>query len=884
MQLFPVLAKRYAAVGVVLSAFALTCVGTSCSKRKPADEAREEAEEARRVGSQTKTSGSKRDRPDSPDRIIFMVADGMGTAALSGASYASESPLAMSTMEELNFVSTHSHEFVTTDSAASATAFATGSKTQYEAVSVEPGTTAENEEDPNRHLETLVEKAENQGWKTGLVSTVRIVHATPAAFGAHRAHRKSYEPIAGDLVDSGVDVLIGGGREYFTDREDGKNLLEEMEKGGYQRADSAEQFRAATGVAEQLVGLFRSGDAPPVRSGDREIGLAERTKGAISVLDRNNDDGFFLMVEGAQIDWRGHGLDGRGTIESTQNFDRAVGAALEYARDRDDTLVVVASDHETGGLSILGASQRERLSEVLGGMDAVEEQLSYRAAEDPPEDVPPVMPEMEVADGGDGVEAFVPVFGHLSLASRPYAEQPSEFWSIHTPEFVPMFAEGKGASYVADAGDNAAVGRRLEELVRGERSTRTGETSRGEPSSQEERPRNVVLFVGDGVGLDAWTAAHYGDGGLGVHSMPHKGLASARGPEQLVQDDAAAATVLATGHRTANGHLSVEGSSEGSDETLATVLERAERQGYRTGIATTGSLANPTVAAMYAHGGDLDSQAVASEFVGLPSRVDGADGVDVAYGGGRSAFDASVRKKLERRGVDVGTSWEEGGDVGRRVVRVLADDAMAPTARRAGDGRASDQPTLEEMTRAALEHLRAWHDPFFLVVEADGPGELQRGVDRSRSLVEAVAEFDEAVEVGRTFAERDGRTLVVATADAEQTLSVFDNHYGFADDVCGAAKRCGGPLELEPIDVATGKIQDAEGFDERSLQGEYGPPQIFLQYAWPVQTAAEKGEPGVHTANFVPVFASGPWSGRLGGVTDQTAIGALLERWVETGS
>jgi len=884
MQIYAASRKQRAAIGVIVSVLTCSALGSGCSKRNSTDRAPEEAEEARRVGAQPEDDSPERDRREGPSRIIFMVADGMGTAALSGASYASQSSLEMSTMEHLNFVATHSHEFVTTDSAASATAFATGSKTQYESVSVTPGTTTDNEENPNRHLETVLEKAEKQGWKTGLVSTVRIVHATPAAFGAHRAHRKSNEPIAGDLVDSGVDVLIGGGREFFTDREDGRNLLEEMEEAGYERADDADELRAAAGVADRLVGLVRRGDAPPVRSGDRELGLAERTRRAISVLDRNNDKGFFLMVEGGQIDWRAHELDGRGTIASTRHFDRAVGAALEYGRARDDTLVVVVSDHETGGLSILGSSQRERLSERLGGMDAIEEKLSYREAEESPQDVPPVMPEMEVAGAGSSAESFVPVFGHLSLASRPYAEAPSSFWSIHTPAFVPMFAEGEGASFVADAGDNAAVGRRLEELVEGERSTRTEETSRGEPSSQKERPRNVVLFVGDGVGLDAWGAAHYGAGGLSVHSMSHEGLAAVRGAEEFVQDDAAAATVLATGRRTARGDLSVTTESEGSRSELATVLERAERRGYRTGIATTGSLANPTVAAMYAHGSDLDSEAVASEFVGLSSRVDGADGVDVAYGGGQSAFDGAVREKLQRRGVDAGTSWEEGGDVGRRVLRVLAEDAMAPTSRRAGDGRESEQPTLEEMTRAAIEHLRAWPDPFFLIVEADGPGALQREVSRSRRLVDAVAEFDDAVAEGRRFAERDGRTLVVATADAEQTLSFFDNHYGFADGVCGAAKRCGGPVELEPIDVASGQIPNAEGFDERGLQGEYGPPQIFLQYAWPVQVAAEKGEPGVNTANFVPVFASGPWSGRLEGVTDQTAIGELLGRWVEEGS
>lgn len=848
----------------------------SCESEPQTRDAPREAERASRVGAEgAEESG--------PERVILMIGDGMGTASISGASYGAESALEMGSMEEFGFLSTHSYEYVTTDSAASATAFATGEKTHFEAVSVEPGTAGEEENETDRHLETLLEASERRGWKTGLVSTVRIVHATPAAFAAHRASRHSYEAIAGDIAESGVDVLLGGGREYFTDREDGGNLLRAFAGKGYATVEEPGPFESAVGRADRLVGLFRRGDAPAVRSGKRSVGLASRTRGALEVLDRNNDEGFLLVVEGAQIDWRGHDLDGRGMIASTRHFDRAVGVALEYTREREDTLLVVASDHETGGLAIMDGAQRERIREALGGRAEIEESTSYPGGGEEPGGASPVMPGIELSSGEGSGRTMVPVFGHFSVASRAYAEEPGEFYAIHTPELVPMFAEGKGARFAAGAEDNAELGRRLERLVAGEWSPEAGGRRGGGSSKEGERPRNVVLFVGDGVGMDAWTAAHYAEGGLAVREAAHQGMAPVRGVDELVQDDAAAATSLAVGRRVRNGSISVRADGEGA--RLRTVLERAEGSGYRTGIVTTDTLTNPTTAAMYAHGGEeLSESDRAAQFVGLAARIEGSDGVDLAYGGGRAAFERREIERLSGRGVDVGMDWSGGGEGEGQVVRLLAERAMAPAEVRRGDGSESGQPSLVEMTRAALERLKQSERPFFLIVEAGGPGIAQREVERGGRLVEAIEEFDDAVREGWTFAERDGETLVVATADADQTLSVFDNHYGFSKGNCGVADRCGGPLELDPIDVAVGEVPNAEGFGATSLQGEYAPPRIFLQYAWPVQVAATEGVAGMNSANFVPVFASGPRSGRFEGRISQTAVGETLSEWARRGA
>lgn len=860
--------------GIAIAALAVVSVSWGCSRRGV--ERGPEEREAQQVGAQTASEEEGERRSELPDRVILMIGDGMGAAAVAGAEYTSEERLNMLTMEQLNFITTHSHEFVTTDSAASATAFATGNKTHYQGVSVTPGTTKESEEDEDHQMETVLERAQKRGWKTGLVATVRAVHATPAAFAAHRAHRDFEEAIAGDMATSEVDVLVGGGRNRFTDRDDGVNLLEEFERRGYTVAKTGREFAEAGGVAERLVGLLGEEDLPSVRSQERSRSLEEMTETAIEVLDRNNEEGFFLMVEGSQIDWRGHGLDGEGTIASTRHFDRAVGRALEYGRSRDDTLVIVVADHETGGLSLVDSSQKEELTAALGGEEEARSSVSYRSEGEDSIEAPDPFPEMEVErrhGGGADSESLVPLFGYFSIASRPYAEKPEEFFGIHTPEMIPMFVDGKGASYVADAGDNASVGRRLFELVRGERSKSIERHEQEAPSSEEERPRNVVLFVGDGVGFDALTLGEYGAGPLAVRTMRHRGLAAPLGGDSLVPGDREAASVLATGRRSADGD---------GESRARTVLEMAETKGYRTGLVTTESLTDATPAAMYAEGSGDSS--VADDFVSIPARWDGSDGLDVAYGGGASYFGAEHRERMEERGVDVGEEWEDGGDVGRQVVRLLSERGLPVVADRRGDGSAADLPTLDQMTRTALERLQAFDAPFFLVVEAGVPGRLQRGLDRSEKLVDAIGEFDAAVEEGREFAQRDGDTLVVATADADQTLSVMDNHYGFNYGVCGVAKRCGGPYEMRPLSVSADGLENAAGLTDVTLQGEYAPPELFAEYAWAVQAGAEQGEVrGMNTVNFVPVFATGPWSGRFEGAYDQTHIGKQFVKWAKSG-
>lgn len=873
-----------------VAAIVALLVAQGCSnKRSRPDEGaeREVAQKTEEMASPGDKQQRKQEAAAGPRRIILLIGDGMGTSSLSGATYAGGEALELSTMERLNFITTHSHEYVTTDSAASATAFATGQKTHYQGVSVKPGTRAEQEKEPSHHMKTALETAEGRGWKTGLVASVRITHATPAAFGAHRAKRHSYLGIAGDLRRSGVDVLLGSGSKYFTDREDGADLLEEMKKSGWRIAQTPEEVRAASEVAERMVGFMGEKDQPPVATGERGMSLAEMTRRAIQVLDRKNDQGFFLMVEGSQIDWEGHDLDGPGTIAETLDFDEAVGEALRYARGREDTLVVTVADHETGGLTIFDNEDAAAYLEALGGPEKAEAMVDYadEVEETPPRAVGRVKmakPEGARAQEGAiewpdwGVESFSTGFGYLSMASRAYVTEPDEFWGLHTPEIIPLWAEGPGAAEVAEAQDNAEVGARLKRLIRGEKKVDRREP--GGSGAPDVGPQNVILYVGDGLGMDPLTAGHYVGGGLKMRQMPVRGLVATHAADRLVGDEASAGTALFTGKRTRRGAVGMAPAGE-ELKSVASILERAEKSGRRTGIVTTGRLTGETVGSLYAHqspGAAADGRSEA--FVGLAERLGRGDGVDVAFGGGKEDFSARQLEALRKAGVDVGSEWGNWSSETGPTVRLLAPAELAGAGQRGGEGRA---PSLATMTRRAIERLSRDGEPFLLVVEADGIGRLQRDFDRTRALVDEVVELDRAVDVGLDFAKDHGRTLVVATGDQDYALSILDNHYGFSSGVCHAAKRCGGDYALEPLEVPLEQVPDAPGFPDRKLQGEFAPPTVFLQYAWAAQEAAARAGnlQGRPTAHFTPLYAYGPWSERLAGMLDQPRIGRVLSEW-----
>lgn len=273
-----------------------------------------------------------------PKNIILMIGDGMGTAQIFAAYTANGGRLNITNMPYSGFITTQSSDNYITDSAAGGTAFSAGEKTYNGAIAVDVN---------NQPLTTILEYAEQNGLSTGLVSSSAITHATPASFIAHNESRNNYEDIASDFLKTDIDIFIGGGKSFFEERQDNRNLLEELKNKNYRIFTSLEEASATNDAPMAILTAPKHNPRWPERG---EL-IPEGTEKAIKVLGKN-DKGYFLMVEGSQIDWGGHENNTAYIVEETLDFDRAVGKALELAASDGETLVIVTADHETGGMSI----------------------------------------------------------------------------------------------------------------------------------------------------------------------------------------------------------------------------------------------------------------------------------------------------------------------------------------------------------------------------------------------------------------------------------------------------------------------------------------------------------------------------------------------------
>ncbi|MCF8223963.1 MAG: alkaline phosphatase [Bacteroidales bacterium] len=275
--------------------------------------------------------------------IILLIGDGMGVSQLYAGLTANHGQLNITGMKHIGFQKTYSYDDYTTDSAASGTAIATGEKTRNGMIGMSPDSVK---------VKSILEISEDEGKSTGLISTSSITHATPASFIAHQVSRGMYEAIAADFLSTDIELVIGGGKNNFTEREDGRNLLEDFEKKGYSVYDNLEE--ALTCDNDKMIAFTAGGHNPRYSEGRGDM-LPEATGKALEMLG-DDPQGFFLMVEGSQIDWGGHANDIDYIIEETLDFDRAVGKALEFAEKNGETLVVVTADHECGGLTLKDGS------------------------------------------------------------------------------------------------------------------------------------------------------------------------------------------------------------------------------------------------------------------------------------------------------------------------------------------------------------------------------------------------------------------------------------------------------------------------------------------------------------------------------------------------
>jgi alkaline phosphatase len=271
--------------------------------------------------------------------IIFMIGDGMGLNQMYAAMTVNGGSLALESITHVGLQKNYSVDRYITDSGASATAMACGKKTYNGAIGVDS--------DYNE-LESVLKVAERNGLATGLVATSGITHATPAAFIANDTSRNNYEAIAADFLLTDIDLFIGGGLDHFSRRADGRDLTVELEANGYVVTRTVEELKGITDG--KLAGFTASGANPKVLDGRGDM-LPVSTKKAIELLSKN-ENGFFLMVEGSQIDWASHDNNSEGAIAETIDFDKAIKVALDFARSNGESLVVITGDHETGGMSI----------------------------------------------------------------------------------------------------------------------------------------------------------------------------------------------------------------------------------------------------------------------------------------------------------------------------------------------------------------------------------------------------------------------------------------------------------------------------------------------------------------------------------------------------
>jgi len=283
-----------------------------------------------------------------PKNIILLIGDGMGIGAVSSSVYYLENSQ-FRRFTHTGLVVTRSADNLITDSGAGATSYATGNRTKNQSVSVDT---------TGKTLQTVLDYAKLKGKATGLVATNSITDATPAGFYAHVVKRTDQARIAEYLLERKVDLVIGGGKSFFLpkslggNRKDEKNVIDSLRALGFNVTFTFDSLKQTNG-RDKVIALLDKVELP--RAGKRDFSLGDLAEIALKKLSLNKK-GFFVMIEGSQIDSGEHINDFDFAFSELKDFNTAVKKALDFAEKDKNTLVVVVADHETGGLSITGGN------------------------------------------------------------------------------------------------------------------------------------------------------------------------------------------------------------------------------------------------------------------------------------------------------------------------------------------------------------------------------------------------------------------------------------------------------------------------------------------------------------------------------------------------
>lgn len=440
--------------------------------------------ETKAVGGKGNRSGGK------AQNAILVIPDGAGQPHISGARYLKayqEDPeefprnihpdrttLNVDRTDQIGNMSTYSDdpEELITDSAAAGSAMATGTKTYNGAIS------GVGDADDFAPVETILEVAHEAGMATGLVTTTRITHATPATFATHIPDRGMEDEIARQYIENAnVDVLMGGGYEHFDpeERGDGEDLLAHAEEQGYQVVETADDLAGVdSGKVLSLFGEEQERSSHMSYYVDREYaddtdepGLVEMTEKAIELLSEC-ENGFFLMIEAGRVDHQGHVHDNAITYEQLE-CDEAFGAVLDYAEDDStpETFTMQVADHETGGMS-LGSDAYdmdwEAIENIRASLEFFETELGEDGFIEASED--------EIAATVREHTGFELTAGEvIEFGGGDYADVLNERtqmgWASdsHTGEEMPAYASGPNAEFFGRYFDNTEVAMGIAEAL-----------------------------------------------------------------------------------------------------------------------------------------------------------------------------------------------------------------------------------------------------------------------------------------------------------------------------------------------------------------------------------------------------------------------------------
>ena len=278
--------------------------------------------------------------------VILMIGDGMSLMHVYTAWTANRGKLWLENAQATGLSKTWAVKKLVTDSGSGGTSLATGVKTVYHAVGVDP---------EGKPLTSLVDVAKELGKDAGMAVTCRLWDATPCDFCCHNIDRDKEEELVGDYPTSGVDFVFGGGAQKFTNRKDGRDIFKELQKKGYHVSRTLDDFFAYDKNSRIFAVPYDKDTPLPDKRGDL---LARASLNGISLMNQNKN-GFFMMIEGSQLDDYGHFNQLELLMKETLDFDQTVGEVMKWAAKDGETLVVVTADHETGGLTLVNGNKDE---------------------------------------------------------------------------------------------------------------------------------------------------------------------------------------------------------------------------------------------------------------------------------------------------------------------------------------------------------------------------------------------------------------------------------------------------------------------------------------------------------------------------------------------